>query len=81
MVEIPSSMQAVVGTPSGPRRTERRTVDVPAAGPGEVLLRVRTFSVNRGELTLLRRVMLPLSLNYSMAPSDSAAILGRRVGS
>jgi NADPH:quinone reductase len=49
-----TTMDAVVATPGGAGWTERRPVPVPDPGPGEVLVRVRAFAVNRGELTLLR---------------------------
>lgn len=47
-------MLAVVNTPSAASRTELRQVDDPVPGPGEALIEVRAFSVNRGELSLLR---------------------------
>jgi NADPH:quinone reductase-like Zn-dependent oxidoreductase len=48
-------MQAVVGTPSGADRTEFREVGEPEPGPGEALLEIRAFAINRGELSLLKR--------------------------
>lgn len=45
-----AAMQAYVGTEAGP---ERRTVEAPEPGPGEALVAVEAFSVNRGELRLL----------------------------
>jgi len=47
-------MRAIISTPKGADRTEQREVAEPEVAPGEVLLRVRAFGVNRGELTLLR---------------------------
>ncbi len=49
----PARMQAVVATPGGARRIERRGVDVPRPAGDEVLVAVRSFSINRGELALL----------------------------
>lgn len=54
MTDIPARMQAVVATPSGVGWAERREVDVPEPGPGEALVAVTAFGVNRGELTLLQ---------------------------
>jgi NADPH2:quinone reductase len=47
-------MRAIISTPQGQDQTERREVREPEPAAGEVLVRVRAFGVNRGELTLLR---------------------------
>jgi NADPH:quinone reductase len=49
---IPETMRAYVGTPDGP---ELRELPVPVPGPGEVLVEISAFSVNRGELGLFAR--------------------------
>lgn len=47
-------MQAVVNTPGGAAPVSIRDVDEPAPAPDEFLLKVAAFSINRGELSLIR---------------------------
>jgi NADPH:quinone reductase-like Zn-dependent oxidoreductase len=47
-------MQAVISTPNGPSAIDFRDVPVPEPAPGEALIAVRAFAVNRGELRLLQ---------------------------
>lgn len=50
-----SSMRAVVvHRPGGPEVLKVRTVAVPTAGPGQVLIRVQAFGLNRSELHFRR---------------------------
>jgi len=46
-------MRALVATPDGPAPAEIREVEEPIPAPDELLLEVRTASLNRGELNLL----------------------------
>ena len=46
-------MRALVSTPGEPHVAEIREVDEPAPAPNEVVIEVRTASLNRGELGLL----------------------------
>jgi NADPH2:quinone reductase len=46
-------MLALVSTPDQPQPVQVQEVEEPKAGPHEVLIEVRAFSVNRGELHLL----------------------------
>ena len=48
-------MRALVADSSAPGRIALQDVPEPVAAPGEVLVDVRAFSINRGELGLLRR--------------------------
>ncbi len=48
-------MRALVADASAPNRIALREVPEPVATPGEVNVAVRAFSINRGELSLLRR--------------------------
>ena len=48
-------MRAFVADSSAPGRIALQDVPEPVAAPGEVLVDVRAFSINRGELGLLRR--------------------------
>ena len=47
-------MRAIVATPNGSQRTERREVAAPEPEPNEAVVAVRAFAVNRGELRLLQ---------------------------
>lgn len=46
-------MRALVADPSAPGRISFREVPDPQPAPGEVLVEVRSFSINRGELRML----------------------------
>jgi NADPH:quinone reductase len=46
-------MRALVGSPGKPGNVEFRDVDPPQPGPDEILIDVKAFAMNRGELTLL----------------------------
>lgn len=47
-------MRALVNTPGSPVPVEIREVAAPVPAPGEVLIEVKAFSLNRGELHLLK---------------------------
>lgn len=47
-------MKALVNTPKGPAPVEMRDLPEPTPAPHEALIAVRAFSLNRGELTLMR---------------------------
>lgn len=50
---ITETMQAVVSAPDAAGGVDFRTVPVPEPAPGEALIAVRAFALNRGELRLL----------------------------
>lgn len=51
MTELPTSMRAVVlDAPGPPEALQVREVPVPVPAPGEVLIRVKAFGLNRSEL-------------------------------
>ena len=47
-------MKALINTPKGPAPVEFREVAEPSPAPHEALIAVQAFSLNRGELTLMR---------------------------
>lgn len=47
-------MKALVNTPQGPAPVEFRDVPEPSPAPHEALIAVKSFSLNRGELNLMR---------------------------
>ena len=52
MTQLMQAVCTVPGASGG--RVEARSVPVPVAGPGQVLVRVRAAGVNRGEITALQ---------------------------
>jgi NADPH:quinone reductase-like Zn-dependent oxidoreductase len=47
---LPTMKAAVVHQPGGPERLQIKSIPVPEAAPGQVLIRVKAFGLNRSEL-------------------------------
>ncbi|MBL8378136.1 MAG: zinc-binding dehydrogenase [Burkholderiales bacterium] len=68
------AVQVVAGADAG--RVEVREVSTPSAGPGQVLVRVRTAGVNRGEINQVRRYKTGAPLPAGVEFAGTVAAVG-----